>query len=151
MIYSHRHSLAHFGMLAQDGIVEVEVEGLKVSGIGVPRKGIGAQLLICRCFGDIQKPGGVDSTSLQVFENSVLAGHNTEHNAIQVRETLRCTIVVRVAYYSVVVPWFALTHHERATGDRWVQIIGRGQDLVRGDTAEMVRWHYSFKAIRQHW
>src|SRR2546423_4171977 len=45
------------------------------------------------------------------------------------------------------VTWFALAHHKWAAGDRWIQIVRRLQNRIRGHTAEMVRRQRCRQAI----
>ena len=148
MINRHRHGLTYSDIRSQDGIVEVEVRRLEVRGIGVSVDRIGGRKLCTPGLRDIQEVGRIDSASLEILEDRILIGHDTEHDLIEVRQALRGLVIVGVAHHGVVIAWYALTHHERTTGHRRIQVLARGQDLIGRHTAEDVRRHRGLEAIR---
>ncbi len=147
VVNRHRHRLAHLRVHAQDLVVEVEVHGLEIRRMGVGGQLVVGQTLVGNRLGHIQEPGGVDGARLQVLEDGVLIGHDAENHTIQVRQPLGGQVVVGVAHHRIVIPWLALLHHEGAAGDRWVQVVRRGDDLVRSNPHEMVRRQRRVDAI----
>ena len=77
-----------------------------------------------------------------------MIGHHAEHDLIEVRQALGGQVVVGITLHGVVIARYALTQHERTTRHCRLQVLTRGQDLIRGHTAKDVLRHRSVQPIR---
>ena len=72
VINRHRHRLAHFRMVGQHRVVEVEVQPLEGGTGGSGDERIVAEALVVLHLAHIQEPGRRDGPRLQILENGVL-------------------------------------------------------------------------------